>query len=384
MNNIFLFLYLLSLLLCIATYFGYPAVIYIISIFGKINVDKKLNEYPFISVIISAYNEEKDIETKILNTLGQNYPKNKMEIFIGSDGSGDKTVEIAKKYSHLGVVVLDFSRNQGKTCVQNECVKRSKGEILIFTDAASFLGKEAVGNLVRNFSDSRIGCVAGRMRFLNTEKNMTTGSQGLYWRYEVKIRELESRIGRLIGVDGPLYAIRRENFIFLEANVISDLISPLLVLAQGKNVVLEDDALVDEDPTTKSGQELNTRRRITLRALVGLKAHSKLLNPLIHPGLSLQLFFHKVLRWFVGPLVLVNVLSSILLSGRKLFLSISICYGVFFLAALLGFFLDHYGKKIRILFIPYYFTLVNLSATMAIIDFLRKKQSISWKPIRIS
>jgi hypothetical protein len=134
---------------------------------------------------------------------------------------------------------------------------------------------------------------------------------------------VESRIGRLIGVDGPLYAIRRENFIFLEANIISDLISPLLVLAQGKSVVLEEHALVDEEPTTKSGQELNTRRRITLRALVGLKAHSRLLNPMIYPGLSLQLFFHKVLRWFVGPLVLVNILSSILLSGKNCFYHIN-------------------------------------------------------------
>jgi cellulose synthase/poly-beta-1,6-N-acetylglucosamine synthase-like glycosyltransferase len=353
------------------------------AIFCKIKVHKETSEYPFVSVIISAFNEDKHIESKILNTLAQDYPKDKMEILIGSDGSVDKTVEVAKKYSHLGVVVLDFPKNQGKTRVQNECVNISRGEILIFTDAASFLGKEAVMNLVRNFSDQRIGCVAGRMRFVNTDNNMTTGSQGLYWRYEVKIRELESRIGRLIGVDGPLYAIRRENFIFLESNIISDLISPLLVLAQGKNVVLEEHALVDEEPTTKSGQELNTRRRITLRALVGLKAHSRLLNPLIYPGLSLQLFFHKVLRWFVGPLVLVNILSSILLSGKKLFFIISIGYGIFFLAALLGFLLDHYGKKVKILFIPYYFTLVNLSATMAIIDFLRKKQSVSWQPVRV-
>jgi cellulose synthase/poly-beta-1,6-N-acetylglucosamine synthase-like glycosyltransferase len=319
-----------------------------------------------------------------LNTLAQDYPKEKIEIIIGSDGSVDKTVEIAKKYLDKGVKVLDFKKNQGKTCVQNECVKESRGEIIIFTDAASFLNKDAVKNIVRNFSDPRIGCVAGRMRFVNTENNMTTESQGLYWRYELKIREMESRIGRLIGVDGPLYAMRRENFIPLGANIISDLISPLLVLSTGKKVILEAAAYVNEDPTVKSGQELNTRRRITLRALVGLKAHSKLLNPFTHPGLALQITFHKLLRWFVGPLVLLNILSCVVLSGHKIFIFMLILYGLFFLAALIGFILDHYGIKMKIFVVPYYFTLVNLAATIAIFDFLRKKQSVSWQPVRQS
>jgi cellulose synthase/poly-beta-1,6-N-acetylglucosamine synthase-like glycosyltransferase len=138
-----------------------------------------------------------------------------MEIIIGSDGSVDKTVEIARKYAKYGVKVLDFEKNQGKTRVQNECAKISGGEILVFTDAASFLNAEAIKNIVGNFSDPRIGCVAGRMRFVNTENNMTTESQGLYWRYELKIREMESRIGRLIGVDGPFMPYAGK-FIFLE------------------------------------------------------------------------------------------------------------------------------------------------------------------------
>jgi cellulose synthase/poly-beta-1,6-N-acetylglucosamine synthase-like glycosyltransferase len=343
---------------------------------------RKREYYPLVSVIISAYNEERHIEQKIINTLEQDYPSEKIETIVGSDGSHDATVKIAGAFISKGVKVIDFKMNQGKTVVQNECVKEAKGEILIFMDAASFLNREAIMNIVRNFSDDRVGCVAGCMRYIHTDENLTTESQGLYWRYESKIRDLESRIGRLIGVDGPLYAIRRENYMPLKANVISDLISPLLVLSQKKKVVLEPDAVVDEEPTRSSRQEFATRRRVTLRALIGLKEHLDLSNPLKFPGLALQITFHKLIRWFVGPLVLLNILSCIALSGSILFMTILGFYGVFFLAGAIGFFSERQGSKILLFRIPYYFTLVNVAATLAIVDFLRKKQAVSWRPVR--
>jgi cellulose synthase/poly-beta-1,6-N-acetylglucosamine synthase-like glycosyltransferase len=343
---------------------------------------RKRDIHPRVSVIISAYNEERHIEKKIINTLDQVYPGDKIETIVGSDGSDDSTVEIAGAFISKGLKVIDFKKNQGKTVVQNECVKQASGEILIFTDAASFLNREAIENIVRNFSDERVGCVAGCMRYINTGENLTTESQGLYWRYESKIRDLESRIGRLIGVDGPLYAIRRENYVPLRPNVISDLISPLLVLSQKKMVVLEPDAVVEEEPTRASDQELATRRRVTLRALIGLKEHSDLINPLKFPGLALQITFHKLVRWFVGPLVLLNILSCVALSSNNLFFTILILYGMFFLAGAIGFFTERYGRKIRLFLIPYYFILVNVAATLAIVDFLRKKQAVSWQPVR--
>jgi cellulose synthase/poly-beta-1,6-N-acetylglucosamine synthase-like glycosyltransferase len=382
MDRIFTFMFICTLGFCFSTYFAYPAVIYLLSLIKPFQGRKK-DFHPRVSVIISAYNEARHIERKIINTLEQDYPSEKIETIVGSDGSHDATVEIAGAFIPRGVKVIDFKMNQGKTVVQNECAKEATGEILIFTDAASFLNREAIRNIVRNFSDERVGCVAGCMRYINTDENLTTESQGLYWRYESKIRDLESRIGRLIGVDGPLYAIRRENYMPLKANVISDLISPLLVLSQKKKVVLEPDAVVDEEPTRESRQELSTRRRVTLRALIGLKEHSDLINPFKFPGLSLQITFHKLVRWFVGPLVLLNILSCVALSSNNLFLAILILYGMFFLAGAIGYFMDKHGRKIRIFLIPYYFTLVNVAATLAIVDFLRKKQAVSWQPVRL-
>jgi cellulose synthase/poly-beta-1,6-N-acetylglucosamine synthase-like glycosyltransferase len=351
---------------------------------GKIHPFKvrKDNTTPTVSIIIPAYNEAKSVEQKIVNTMALDYPENKREILIGSDGSTDETAILAGKFVNDGVQFLDFKANRGKTAVQNDLVARSTGEILVFTDAASFLPPDAVKKTVRNFADDRVGCVAGRMRFVATDSNLTTQSQGLYWRYEVKIREMESKLGSLVGVDGPLYAVRRDCYVPLEHNVISDLLTPLLVLEQGKKVVLESEALVDEDPTLKSGQEFATRRRITLRGLVGLSTYTSLLNPLRDPMLSFQVFFHKVLRWFVGPLVILNVLACSALSGHWFFISMLGLYASFFLAAALGWFTERQGVKVRALTVPYYFSLVNLAATMGIVDFFRKKQAITWKPVR--
>ncbi len=272
--------------------------------------------------------------------------------------------------------------NRGKTAVQNDLVQLSEAEILLFTDAASFLPTNALRKIVRNFADDRVGCVAGRMRFVDTDTNLTTESQGLYWRYEVKIRELESCIGHLIGVDGPLYAVRRQNYIPLECNMISDLITPLLVLEQGKKVILEPDAVVKVEPTEHTGHEFNTRRRITLRGLTGIFYHSRLLNPFKHPALSFQIFFHKMLRWFVGPLVAINFLACLVLSELWFFKLFLLLYALFIVASLLGWFLEKHEIKVRALTIPYYFSLVNFAAAIGILDFLRNKQAISWKPVR--
>lgn len=381
MDTIFLITYLLTISLCLFTYLFYPVILLLLNYLFRFNIQKR-EITPNISILIPAYNEGKDIGQKIENTLALDYPKDKMEILVGSDGSTDETREIVKKYTEQGVQLIDFNTNRGKTAVQNDLVKISTREILVFTDAASFLHPNSLKALVRNFADERVGCVGGRMEFVNTSSNITTQSQGIYWLYESKMRELESNLGRLIGVDGPLYAVRRNCYIPLRNHIISDLITPLLVLAQDKKVVLEPEAVVYEDPTYKSLQEFSTRRRITLRGLVSLRHHSELLNPLQYPALAAQLFFHKILRWSIGFLVSLNIVACAFISGVKPFDSILILYLIFFGIAILGWIQAHLNMKNRLFSIPYYFTLVNLAAAMGIIDFFRKKQSISWKPTR--
>jgi cellulose synthase/poly-beta-1,6-N-acetylglucosamine synthase-like glycosyltransferase len=385
MSIIPLSLFWLTFFLCLSTYAFYPIAIYFIARYRPF-LTKRKEIFPFVSVIIVAFNEEKHIEAKILDTLEQDYPKDKMEIIVGSDGSTDQTPAIVRPYTDQRtsqpITLLHFPANRGKTAVQNECVEVARGEIIVFTDAASFLNRGAITNLVQSFADPEVGCVAGRLRFVNTGSSLTTASQGVYWRYEVKIREMESRLGRVIGVDGPLYALRRESYEPLRPTVISDFISPLMVLASNKKVVLEPEAVVYEDPTLETGQEMRTRRRITVRALTALLAHRHLLNFFRLPGLAVQIVFHKLLRWFVGPLVIVNLLSSMFLYSHPFFSYVLLGYFAFFALALSGFLFGRLGAKWRFMTIPYYFVLVNLAAVLGILDFLRKRQAITWQPLR--
>jgi len=374
-------LFWISFFLCFLTYFGYPAVIWLISKIKPVRID--FGEYfPNVSIIISAFNEENSIKEKISNAFAQDYPAEKIEIIIGSDGSTDRTVELARSVKDTRLKVFDLTDNEGKTAVQNYCVDHSKGEILLFTDAASFISANAIKDIVKNFADERVGCVGGSMRFVNTDLNITTKSQGLYWKYEAKLREIESNLGHLIGVDGPLYALRRDVYVKLEKNVISDFISPLLVIANGKKAILEKRAYVDEVPTHTSDHEIRTRRRITLRGLTGLKTHAELLNIFKYPALSLQIYFHKVVRWFVGPLVLLNFIAAIFLSQFLFYKLVLLGYFIFFMGALMGMGLDKLKLRIKLFSIPYYFALVNYAAILGIIDFLNNKQAITWQPVR--
>jgi cellulose synthase/poly-beta-1,6-N-acetylglucosamine synthase-like glycosyltransferase len=369
----------ISLFLCVTTYFLYPIALLVLSKIKRCKINNS-DITPTISIIISAYNEEKDIAQKITNTLNLDYPKDKLEILVGSDGSTDNTAELLASYDNPLIHVFNFKSNRGKTTVQNELVSLAVGEILVFTDAASFLPNNALRKLINNFSDETVGCVAGKMRFIETDKNVTTQSQGIYWKYEVKIRELESKLGSLIGVDGPLYAVRAEYYIPLPEMIISDLITPLLILEQGKKVIIEPEAIVEEEPTNKPEHELKTRRRITLRGLVGVFFYKRLLNPLKYPWLSLQIICHKLLRWFVGPLVIINFISSVALFSYQIFPFTIVfwLYLLLFCFAFVGWLIDKAGKKNKIFTIPYYFLLVNTAATLGILDFIQNKKATTW------
>lgn len=381
MFTILIYLFIITILLSIFTYAVYPLAI--IS-FGKLfRFDPAQSEAtPSVSILIAAFNEEKDIRQKLENTLDLDYPGDRIEIIVGSDGSTDHTAQVTGGFLNRGVILLDFRENRGKTAVQNDLVSASRNEILVFTDAASFLRKDALRNLVRSFTDTRVGAVAGCMEFVDQDHNLTTESQGLYWKYEMKLREAESSIGRLIGVDGPLYAVRRDCYIPLAPHIISDLMTPLLVLKQGKKVVLDKNAIVFEVPTTESGQEIKTRRRIALRGLIGIFSERRLLSPFHFPMLSLQIFFHKLLRWGVGVLVVINLMVCLSLAGQPFFGLFLLLHFGFYMSAVLGWVFERVGKPVMAFKVPYYFCLVNFAATLGVIDFFRKKQAVSWRPVR--
>lgn len=368
-----------SFFLSAYVYFIYPLVINIFSIvFNKKFKKEKVS--PAISVIITAYNEENDIASKIENTLSIEYPKDKTEIIVGSDGSTDKTNEIVRTYKNQGIKLMAFDENRGKTITQNDCVKAAQNEIIVFMDAASLCHKNALNEVVSNFADPRVGCVAGKIAFITSKDNIVTESQGLYWRYEQFLKRSESRLGSLVGVDGPLYAIRKNLYIPLGSTMISDLLTPLLVIKQGFAVILEPNAVTYEEATKSSKDERKTRRRIVLRGLIGLRRHCELMNPCRYPLLAWQIISHKILRWLVGGFFVCMFFSAAMLVKNIFYFFILLCMILFLILAFIGFI--NPGNKKNLFVVPYYFTLVNGAALRGVIDFFMGKKIVSWEPVR--
>jgi cellulose synthase/poly-beta-1,6-N-acetylglucosamine synthase-like glycosyltransferase len=363
----------------IYVYIGYPL---LITAFARI-YDKKLKKepiYPHVSIIITAYNEERHIQKKIENTLSLNYPKELMEIIIGSDGSRDRTEEIVSRFRDRGVKLISFPENRGKTMTQNDCVRVSRHSIIVFMDASSLCEEDALSRLVEPFADLRVGCVAGKVVFVQSHDNLTTESQGLYWKYEQLLKRAEGRMGSLVGVDGPLYAIRKELYVPLQPDIISDLITPLVVIRDGHAVVHEPRAVTYEEATTRPEDELRTRKRIVTRGLLGLFRHPELLNPFKRPLLAFQILSHKILRWFAGLYFVFMAVASLLLIRHPFFLLACAGIALFLVLAWQGLRTREHPRKLFA--VPYYFILVNWAALLGALDYIRGKRVVSWKPVR--
>lgn len=360
-------------------YFLYPILVSRISKLAGREFSK-LEITPGVTIIISAYNEERTIAAKIENTLSLDYPPELVEIIVGIDGSTDRTGEIARSYAGRGVRLMEFPVNRGKTSVQNDCIAEASHDIVVFMDAASLCEKDALRKLVANFADSRVGAVAGRVVYTRGPGNLTAQSQGMYWRYEQALRQAEGSLGSLVGVDGPLYAVRRELCAPLDQDMISDLVSPLLVIDKGHSVVYEPGAVTYEEPTISPASEFNTRRRIVTRGFTGLFRHPGLVDPRRRPLLAWQILSHKVLRWLVGLYYAGMLASSLLLVPRRLYLLAFLCLSAIPGISLYTLITGESPK--RWYAVPYYFVLVNLAALFGFIDYLRGRKVVSWKPVR--
>lgn len=340
----------------------YSVVIYpiLLSLRNGLLYTKDVNYEPMVSFIISAYNEEDIIEKKLNNTLALKYPKHKLQIIVANDGSCDRTSEIVSEYGQ-SVVLLNMDHN-GKTVAQNESIKYSSGDILIFSDANSMYKENALKMLVSNLSDDRIGCVCGELIYNN---NKTV--EGSYWSLEKLIKRLEGKSGRLLGVNGSIYAIKKELYQRLESDAISDFIEPILIYSKGYYIVYEDGAVAFED---EPKDVLNRKTRIILRSLGSLKYIIHLLNPFHQNNVALTLVSHKLIRW-VYPIffIIIFIASLILFNTGGIYRGAAI-------AQLIFYFLSLFFKPIQ------YFILVNFATLKAIVYWIIGKKFNTWKVVR--
>lgn len=369
-----------SLFILLYIYLGYPALVFLLSKIRPKEVYKGTYQ-PNVTILISAYNEERYIETTIKNKLELNYPKEKMEIIVISDGSTDRTDDVVRKYLNHGVRLLRQEPRAGKTSALNLGVREATGEILIFSDANSIYDPQAIQRLVQNFNDPDVGYVTGKMIYTNPDGTVIGDGCSAYMKYENYLRKLETKVGSIVGVDGGVDAVRKSLYQPMNPDQLPDFVLPLRVIEQGYRVVYEPMAILREPALQSSKDEYKMRVRVSLRALWALYDMRHLLNIKRYTVFSLELFSHKYLRYMAFVFLLSLFLSNLASWDEGLFFKIFlIMQNIFYAAAIFSLILEKTGHRLKILFVPYYFTLINLSSAHAFIKFSSGQKQVLWIP----
>ncbi len=372
----------IALIILLFTYLGYPLSLMVINLFSKIS--KKDESFcPSVSLIIPVYNEEIIIESKIKNSLLLDYPKEKLEIIVASDGSTDDTKAIVKKYLNQEVKFFEFPRG-GKLATLNRVFPKTKGNILVLTDTSAMFNNDALRMLVRHFVNDDIGVVTG-VEKIRTKENYISKSEQSYWNYESKIKELESKIYSTVGANGPIYAIRRDLFPSIPShlNLCDDMTISLNAVQKGKRIILEPQAIALEDVSLTLREEWRRKKRISTRAWQALLYHKNLLNP-FRSHVAFPLIFHKVLRWLTLPLMMVIFISNLFIGGG-IYIVFLIFQIIFHSLSSFGIILLWRNKKmIPVATFLSYFHFTNLAQVVGLYNSIFNKGKPIWQPIERS
>lgn len=368
----------LSLTVCFYIYFGYPALLYGLSRVRARAIHHR-EFFPPVSIIVAVYNEEKFIQQKIENALSVDYP-GPIELVIASDGSTDRTIEIASAYRDRARI-LELER-RGKAFALNDAARVAAGEILIFTDATVLFDPQAIRHLVSAFGDPEVGGVCGNKKFLvGVGADATEKGENLYVRYDQWQKKLESEIGSVFAADGTLYAVRRELFVpIADPAQADDIAISARVVLGGKRLVYEPRAIAWEEAPVEGSAEFRRKVRVTnhsVRALLNLG------SALWTRGFySVELLSHKLFRHFI-PFFLIPLLAAnfFLAIGSSFFFALLLLQGLFYLLAITGaVFRGTEPGRLKVLAVPYYFCLVNAAAFLGVLSILRRDRLQAWAP----
>lgn len=371
------FLLALSVSMIAFAYFGYPATLIVMGWFRGKEV-KKDAIHPRVTFIITVLNEEKRVREKIENTIALQYPKERMEILVASDGSTDRTNEIVREYFDKGVRLLELPERRGKENAQKEALKLATGEVIVFSDAATIMEPGGLDALVSNFADSSVGCVSSEDKLMS--RNGTPSGEGMYVRYEMWLRSLESRSNSLVGLSGSLFAARKLVCADFAGDMQSDFRILLNSVQLGLRGVNDPSALGIYYDIANQNREWERKVRTVLRGLTVFFCHINLLNFLKYGLFSYQLFCHKLLRWLVPFFMLLAFGCNVALARTSplygILLSAQLClYGL----AAIGLLFPK-AQGVLAVKLPTYFLAVNASIGIAWWRYLGGKRVVAWTP----
>ncbi|HEY3825037.1 MAG TPA: glycosyltransferase [Bryobacteraceae bacterium] len=365
-------------MLLFATWVAYPLLLFCFRRAQNVEADGPRFR---VTVLVTAHDAAKEIGRRVRNLAEQTYPPELLRIYVASDGSEDATVHTALNATPNAawgrLTTKQFPR-AGKSTTQNGAIAEISDEIIVLTDADTDFEADCIEQLVASFSDAKVGCVTGNVISKDMSRPLSK-DQGLYWRFENRLRQSESDAGILITASGPCMAFRRELFRPLTPSRGDDCMIPLDVALQGHSIVHAPLAIAyDSFPSTLRG-ELRARARMTTRNLAGFFDRSVLLNPLRYPGYALSLWLHKIFRWMTPFFAVAFCLSSILrprwflLLPQLLFLMLAIVGGVFALA----------GRMApRIAAFAFSFVVANVGFAWGVVQCFAGKEITSYTNIR--
>lgn len=361
-------------------YLGYPLVIFALSrLFGRPPLLPAVRkaDLPAVSLLIAAFNEEIDIEARILNALELEYPDGKLEIVIASDGSTDGTNAIVRRYAHRGIKLFDYERNVGKSSVLNQSVPRLRGEIVVLSDANTHMAADAVLRLAAWFESADVGVVCGRL--VLTDPRTAQNVDSLYWKYETFLKKCESRLGALLGSNGAIYAIRKRLFPRVRpGTLIDDFVIPLEAKrSSGCRIVYDTRAVACEETPPSIHDEFRRRVRIGAGGFQSIGMLSGLLLP-IHGWVTLSFFCHKILRWACPFFLIGAVASNVMLLDNPTYQRLLALQAAFYLLAIVGSRIPARPRFLRYFRLPTMFASMNAALFFGFFRWLFKPQSGAW------
>lgn len=373
------------------TYIGYALILFLVvslkNLFASQKVQNKTDYQPDVCLFVTAFNEKDYIHQKVKNSFQLDYPKEKVQYIWVTDGSDDGTPDLLKKYEKLEV--YHQPERHGKMHAMNRGMQFVKAPVVIFSDTNTLLNKNAIREIVAQFSIPEVGCVAGEKRIIEKEADVAAAAgEGLYWKLESWVKKMDAQLNSAVGAVGELFAIRSEMFEEVETDtVLDDFIISLRIAQKGYKIAYTPNAYAEETASLNVKEELKRKIRIAAGGIQSLSRLSGLLNPFKYGLLSWQFISHKALRWTLAPaslFLLFFVNGWIILQnnsgGETGFYTLFFWFQVVcYLLAAVGWFFENRKIRFKLLFVPYYFVSINYASVRGIFRYFRKKQPAGWE-----
>lgn len=358
-----------ALALIIYTYVGFPLLLYLRGMWARRPVAGQPIA-PSVSVVIVAHNEAAGIDAKIENVYALDYPPERLEVIVASDGSDDGTNERVAAHAGRGVRLLKFPR-AGKISALNAAVAQATGDVIVFSDANSMFTPDALRELVAPFADPTVGAVGGNQRYVaEGGEHMASVGERIYWSYDRTLKSLQSRVGSMTSATGAIHAIRRELFRAVPPGVSDDFVTSTQAIRQGYRLCFAEQAIAYEHVAASEEAEFSRKVRVMTRALRAVWTARELLNPVRHGFYALQLLSHKLLRWSVCWLQLMVLVASVsLFTAGPVYRWLVYVQAAFYASALVVMLLRRSPlaryRAFRLLGVPFYLCMANYAALRA-------------------